>query len=657
MTVTHTPEQNGVAERRNRTLMDMTRCLLIESRLPPSFWGEAINTANYIRNRCPSRSLGGKTAHEKCTGRVPDVSHFWEFGSQVFIVDRTPSKGKLEPRSKKGTFVGYSEESKAYRIWLPDERRIIIARDLKFIEIPETASRNKDSTENFEYNDENSTKIEILFPTVNNRIDEDVQNGAENERDQQAAHVNEDVNENINEDAIEEVLLARRGPGRPRIERTGLRGRPEKVYQTANLIEEAIYLAEIPLEQAVHGPCADKWREAITSQIKSIIRNDTWIISERPKDQKVIGSRIVLQNKYGLDGTLIRRKARLVARGFAQRPGVDFYETFAPVARLGSVRTMIALAAENEMKVTQFNITTAYLYGILEENVFMEVPKYTAESLERIFRTEPRDSDVGKKAAKMLDELHGTVKVCQLKKALYGLRQAGRCWYGRIDKELANYGAKKSSADPCVYFKGEGENLILNCVYVDDILVASRSNEEIDDFGRYLSNVFDVGNLGVSKYCLGMEITQRGNEITMCQMAYVREILERFGMQDSKAVSTPLDPGTKLEIGEEEPSLEEKKLPYRELVGALMYLAVCTRPDIAYAVSYLSQFNSCFKTEHWVAAKRVLRYLRGSENVGLRFRHTGKPLEGFVDADWANCSNDRKSYTGFVFALAGCSIT
>ena len=154
-----------------------------------------------------------------------------------------------------------------------------------------------------------------------------------------------------------------------------------------------------------------------------------------------------------------------------------------------------------------------------------------------------------------------------------------------------------------------------------------------------------------------MEFTQRGNEITMCQTAYVREILERFGMQDSRAVSTPLDPGTKLEIGEEEPSLEEKKLPYRELVGALMYLAVSTRPDIAYAVSYLSQFNSCFRTEHWVAAKRVLRYLRGSDNVGLRFRRTGKALEGFVDADWANCPNDRKSYTGFVFALAGCPIT
>ncbi|KAK2577750.1 hypothetical protein KPH14_012777 [Odynerus spinipes] len=206
----------------------------------------------------------------------------------------------------------------------------------------------------------------------------------------------------------------------------------------------------------------------------------------------------------------------------------------------------------------------------------------------------------------MLNELENGDKVCQLKKALYGLRQAERCWYERIDKELAKYGAKKSSADPCTYHKGEGDSRLLICVYVDDILVASRNREEIVNFGRYLSKVFETTDLGVAKYCLCMEFSQSKGEITICQAAYVKDILERFGMENSKAVSTPSEPGTKLGVSAEQPSLEEEELPYRKLVGALMYLSVCTRPDISYAVSYLSQFNSYFRSEHWVAAKRVL---------------------------------------------------
>ncbi|KAK2577749.1 hypothetical protein KPH14_012776 [Odynerus spinipes] len=141
----------------------------------------------------------------------------------------------------------------------------------------------------------------------------------------------------------------------------------------ANSTEETVFISEVPLKQAVSGPSADEWREAIASEIRSIIKNDTWIITERPKNQKVIGSRIVLRNKYGHDGALVRRKARLVAKRFAQRPGTDFCETFAPVARIGSVRTIMAIAAENGMTVNQFDITTAYLYGILEEKVFMEL--------------------------------------------------------------------------------------------------------------------------------------------------------------------------------------------------------------------------------------------------------------------------------------------
>lgn len=658
LTVTHTPEQNGVAERRNRTLMDMTRCLLLQSSLPSSFWGEAINTANYIRNRCPSRSLGGRTAYEKWIGETPDVSNFREFGSEVFTLVREPTKGKLDSRSKKGILVGYSNESKAYRIWLPDEKRIDIARDVKFIGMPKTSPNTKDYDEIETNEDDDSPQVEVTIPfrkVLNCDLPDEIDD-----------QINDDIDDNDMEDdqEVDQELPnhepLRRSRGRPRILRTGLRGRPRKEFHTSNCveeIEETAFHAEISLEQAVHGPYAEEWHRAIASEMKSIIKNDTWTITERPKDQKVIGSRVVLRNKYKHDGTLDRRKARIVARGFAQRPGVDFNETFAPVARVGSIRTIMALAVENGMTVNQFDITTAYLNGTLEEKVHMEVPKYTAEALKNVIMTEPTNSDVKRKCTSMIDELDKSDRVCLLKKALYGLRQAGRCWNTRINKELLNFGAKKSTADPCVYSKGSGKNLLLISVYVDDFLVASPDRNEITKFGQYLSNIFEVTDLGTVSYCLGMEFNRNEDEITICQAGYVRDILDRFGMSESKSVSTPLDPGIKLNKNEDEPDSEERMLPYRELVGALMYLAVCTRPDIAYAVSYLSQFNCCYKTSHWIAAKRVLRYLQDTRRMGLRFRKTGRSLKGFVDADWANCPYDRKSYTGYAFILAGCPIS
>ena len=654
-TITHTPEQNGIAERRNRTLMDMTRCLLAQSSLPPSFWGEALNTANHIRNRCPSKSLGGKTAYEKWIAKAPDVSYFREFGSRVFTLDRSPTKGKLDPRSKEGIFVGYSSERKGYRIWLKNEKRIDIARDVKFVGLPNASIEVQQILTEEE---DNLTHMEVVYPFGNVRDLSPPAAEARNQ-DDRVADVHDRIEE-ANDQALPNQEMPRRGRGRPRIVRTRQKGRPRKEFHVAdcvNEIEEFSCLAEIPLEFAVHGPDAEESYQAMVSEIKLIIKNDTWTITNRPKDYKVIGSRVVLRNKYKHDGTLDRRKARIVAKGFAQRPGVDFNETFAPVARVGSIRTIAALAAGNGMILKQFDIATAYLNGELKEKVFMEIPKYTANVLERIVSMETTNSNLGRKAAKMLNDIESGDKVCSLSKALYGLKQAGRCWNERIDREIINFGAKKSDADPCVYVKGEGKGLILIVIYVDDIVVASQSEYEMIEFGRYLSNIFEIKDLGTMAYCLGMEFVQRINEISIYQSGYIRDVLDRFRMSDSKPVATPMDPGTKLEKDEGESSPNEEELPYRELIGSLMYLAVCTRPDIAFAVSYLSQFNSCYNKSHWTAAKRVLRYIKETQDLGLKYQKTGKPLHGYVDADWANCTIDRRSYTGYTFILGGCPIS
>lgn len=445
----HTPQQNGVAERRNRTLMDMTTCLLKQSNLPSSFWGEAVNTSNYIRNRCPSRNLDGMTAFEKWTGKVPDVSEFQIFGSQVFTLNRLPTKGKLESRSKNGIFVGYSKESKGYRVWIPSEHRIDITRDVKFIELPKKSTELESGNET--RNDNNANLELILSPRNKSDHRHLEENEAEIEsvddwndaedlssdelNDEEFVEQNED--DEARDDNQQNVNNQRRGRGRPQNVRTGERRRPRKRYNMVNCsnsIEEIVSLTEIPLQQAVRGPDAQKWNDAITSEIKSIIKNDTWVLTDRPNDKAVIGSRLILRNKYKKDGTLDRRKARVVARGFAQRPGIDFDETFPPVARLNSIRCITATAAEHNMTIKQFDITNAYLNGYLDEKVLMEVPKYNAHALEQIVESENSDSVVGRKAKKMLNDLKSGNKVCLLKRALYGLRQAGRCWNDKSTK-------------------------------------------------------------------------------------------------------------------------------------------------------------------------------------------------------------------------------
>jgi len=354
LSVTHTPEQNGVAERRNRTLIDMVRCLLFQTTLPPSFWGEAINTANYIRNRCPSNSIGGQTPFEKWTGNIPNVSHFQEFGCKVYTLDKNPNKKKLDSRSKRGIFVGYSDQSKAYRVWLPDERKIDITRDVRFIKTSNKPHKY-DNSQDFIENDQKPLKsTEILIPFPSNST-EDSNSPDCSDNDPQSQNSDNGHSVASNEDD------SKRGRGRPRKVMTGFRGRPRKYYHTADMGEITANMVEIPLEEAIHGPDAEQWFQAMASEMKSLIKNNTWTLVERPLNREVIGSRVVLGNKYDQHGSLERRKARIVARGFTQRPGVDFNETFAPVTRIGSIRLLTALAAQSGMIMNHFDISTAYL--------------------------------------------------------------------------------------------------------------------------------------------------------------------------------------------------------------------------------------------------------------------------------------------------------
>lgn len=644
LTVPHHPQQNGVSERKNRTLMSTARCLLIQAGLPDYMWAEAVNTANYLRNRCPTSSLDGKTPYEAWHNRIPEASHLKEFGCKVHCLDTRAEKGKLDPRSKEGRFVGYSDTSKAYRVWFSKKGNVQMIRDIRFIE------ENPLPIEAREDSKLQSPSIDILetLPDTNSRNGDDVNTHQET------------TEEGEDEPELDPPLAAaRRGPGAPKIIRTGQRGRPKKVYNMiptneADFISvEEVLLAEIPMDKALNGPSSNEWQEAMADEMASIIKNDTWCLVQRTDEMEVIGSRMVLRNKFGADGRLQRRKARLVAQGFAQRPGVHYSQTFAPVARLSSVKLLMSLAARYNCSVHHLDVATAYLNGELEETIYIRPPKGIEEALEVLVKNCRFEENIRIKAKTMLREIKGSDKVCRLNKALYGLRQAGRAWYSKLNRVLLKMGATPSKCDPCLYRVDKGKIPTLILTYVDDILILSPCLKLMSGIIEGLSNIFEVKNLGEVSFCLGLEFKRQDGEISINQRRYISELLERFGMTDAKPVCTPIETGSSLCKTEGGTSEEDAKLPYRELVGALNYLAMATRPDISFVVSHLGQFNNCFNNAHWTAAKRVLRYLKGTIDLCIRYRPSNEKLKGYVDADWGNNLDDRRSFTGFVFCLNG----
>lgn len=398
----------------------------------------------------------------------------------------------------------------------------------------------------------------------------------------------------------------------------------------------------------MQGDDSEEWLDAMASEIKSMLKNNTWEIVDKPKNEKTVGCKMILKNKINLDGITTKRKARLVAKGYNQQPGIHFKETFAPVARLSSLRLLTAIATQCNMKIRQLDVKTAYLNANLDEEIYMEIPELLEEILEKIIKTEREDMQTRRKAINMKEKIHKN-KVCLLKKSLYGLKQSGRQCNKTLDSVIKAFGANQTDADPCMYYVKMEEEYMYILTYVDDILIASKSKDNIKKFEEYLSQIFDLTIAGDLKRCLGIEFERTDTTMTLKQTKYIEDILLRFRMNEANPVKTPLSTGQ--ERKENEENDESNNIPYRELVGALTYLSVATRPDITFAVSYLSQFNSNYKREHWNMAKRVLRYIKGTKNIGITYQANGD-MESYADADWANCKIDRRSFTGYIFLLS-----
>ena len=323
-----------------------------------------------------------------------------------------------------------------------------------------------------------------------------------------------------------------------------------------------------------------------------------------------------------------RYKARLFAQGFAQQKGVDYIDTFSPVAKLTSVKLLLSLAAAQGWSLTQMDVSNAFLHGILEEEIFMSLPQGYTPPPGVTLPPNP---------------------VCRLRKSLYGLKQASRQWYKRFSSVLIGANFIQSPADNTLFVKASSTSFVAVLVYVDDILIASNDSVAVDELKSLLQSAFKIKNLGQSRFFLGLEIARSTSGISVYQTKYALNLLEYSGLLGCKASSVPMDPNLHLikDLGE----LLSQPRVYMELIGRFLYLTI-TRPDITFVVHQLSQFLSAPTDVHLQAAYKVLRYIKNNHGQGLMYSSaTEMCLNAFSDADWATCKNTRRSVTGFCVCL------
>ena len=414
--------------------------------------------------------------------------------------------------------------------------------------------------------------------------------------------------------------------------RTRLRdGITQPRIRTDGIVRYPIPKALLTMIDSVEPTCYSQaskkveWRHAMVEEINALLKNDTWSLVPPAPSQNTVGCKWVFRVKRNPDGSVDRFKARLVAKGFHQQHGIDFHETFSPVIKPATIRTVISIAVSRGWSLRQLDVKNAFLHGFLTEEVYMTQP--------------PGFVDPSR-----------PTHVCKLQKALYGLKQAPRAWFQRMHSFLISVGFRQSLADSSLFIFNHGQHIIYFLLYVDDILLTGSNDRLLQSFIATLGSGFDIKDLGPLHYFLGLQVHQFSHGVHLNQVKYAHDLLSKHDMLLSKPVSTPMS--AKDTLTANPGSLLDNPTEFRALVGALQYLTI-TRPDIAFAVNSVSQYMSQPSLSHLVAVKRILRYVKGTLGHGLYFAPQRQPvhLSAYSDADWAGCPDSRRSTSGYLVYL------
>lgn len=539
--------------------------------LPGVFWGEAVSTAVYLLNRSSSKGIAGKTPYKLWTGTTLAVHHLRTFGCVSHVKVTAPHQKKLDDRSRRMIFVGYELGSMAYRVYDPATRRVHISRDVIFDEGAQWAwPAGDDIAEEFVIEEPAAGEPAVITTTTTTTraaaspppsgspplaasspapatpstaqaaasspgaLTPALQQGVEFATPP-GAGVSEHLDTDHDDDAplryryIDNIL----GPDSP----PGLAAREvEEQLLLASDVEPTSY------SEALRHEC---WRNAMLDEMTSIEANGTWELVEPPPGTRAIGLKWVYKAKKDVAGIISKYKARLVAKGYVQKQGIDFDEVFAPVARLESVRLLIAHAANEGWFVHHMDVKSAFLNGDLQEEVYVDQPQgFVLKGHED--------------------------KVLRLVKALYGLRQAPRAWYAKLDSSLIKLDFRRSSSEHAVYLRGVGERRLVVGVYVDDLVITGGSSRDIAEFKSQMKGMFQMSDLGLLHYYLGLEVSQTAEGITLGQKGYAAKILQNAGLTECSPSLTPMEPRLKLSKDSTAPSVDATA--YRSIVGSMRYL-------------------------------------------------------------------------------------
>lgn len=609
-TAPYTPQQNGVAERKNRTLIEMARCMVIEANLEKSFWGEAVVMANYIQNRLPARDIV-KTPFESWYGHKPSIKHFQRFGSKCYTFVPDERRRKLDPKAIQAIFVGYDLASKAYRVYVPATGKVIVSRDVKFI--------HKDS--DWKINSEHIQE-EHTVTLKHKELEEYFSAEESDDNNDGEATVPEN---NAADETVPEIIIAD-----PNIHvgvRASLRANkglpPKRLIEEMNLVSDSVVEPQ-NLKQVLTSDQKQQWLDAMKAEMESLEENGTWELCELPKDKKAIGSKWIFKVKPDSDGHIKSFKARLVAQGFSQKFGSDYDLVFAPVIKQTTFRLLLSIAAKEQFIVRHLDAKTAFLNGELQETIYMKQPPG--------FIVEEKENHV-----------------CLLRRSIYGLKQSARVWNKAIQQVLLDAGYIQSKNDPCLYvLTDEGKSCYV-LIYVDDLIIASKYDKLLLECEKVLNAKFKIKNLGNIQNYLGLQINRnRNGSFSINQTAYILKTISDFGLGEAKISDIPIS--VSYEKGADSELLIDNE-KYRQLIGCLLYISVNTRPDISASVSILAQKVSSPNQEDWNELKRILKYLKGTANLSLLLGRSDSQSEliGYADANWAENRVDRKSNSGYVF--------